>query len=69
MHEYTTVRFPNPGNDHFNVYIRELSGKTVRMVPEIAGEEITIRREGLEPGYYIIEFLGPRHYQGKLIVR
>ena len=68
MSEQTTIRFANPGNTEYFMFIRDLSGKTVRTAEGISGSEIVIHRAALQAGYYFIEVRGENIFRGKLIV-
>jgi len=65
----TMLRFQNPEHSEFTLYIRDLSGKLVRMQKHITNQEIRIDRGSLQPGYYHVEVTGKRIYRGKMIIR
>jgi hypothetical protein len=35
----------------------------------IRDSEVYLKRENLDPGYYIFELKGEKHYMGKFIIR
>lgn len=69
MQDLARILFPNPGNERYDIYLRELSGKTVRHISGVTGNEFLLQREDLKPGVYILEFRGPDSFRGKLIVK
>ena len=58
-----------PGLEEHTLYIRDLSGKLIRMINGITSNEVEIFRDDLKPGYYTIEISGPSRHLGKLIVK
>jgi hypothetical protein len=68
MHEQARILFPNPGLEEYRLIMRDLSGKMVRTITGVRSGEVRIGREGLPPGYYSLELLGPRVYRCKLII-
>jgi hypothetical protein len=68
MTDQAIVRIQNPDHLEYKMVIRDFSGKTVRMMEPINGEEIMISREDLGRGYYIVEISGDHRFRGKLIV-
>jgi hypothetical protein len=69
MEEQARIVFPNEGSDLYTLYIRDLTGKLVRVIGGITGNEIILDRAGLGSGYYSVEITGPSVYRGKLIIR
>ncbi len=67
--DITRIEFPNPEKSAYTLRVYDLGGKTVREIRDIAGEEVILRRGGLEPGYYVFELEGERTYRGKFIIR
>ena len=66
---YTTVRFYNPENSEYTLYIRDLSGKLVQTREHIKEQEIRINRGSMKPGYYFIEVVGEKMFRGKMIIQ
>jgi hypothetical protein len=66
---YTTVRFHNPEQKEFTLYIRDLSGKLVEIREHITEQEFRIDRGSLKPGYYHIEVAGEKVFRGKMIIQ
>jgi hypothetical protein len=64
----TTVAFYNPQQETFEGFIRDVTGKTVRTISKISGQEWIIYRENLAPGTYLLELRGKETYRGKLII-
>jgi len=69
MQEFTSLRFHNPENHLYKIIIRSISGKIERIIGNVYGNEYTLERGELEPGYYLIDFQGPDCLHGKLIIR
>jgi len=66
--ETTTISFHNPGNNSYTLRIRDLTGKVLR-TREISGKtELTLDREGLENGYYLLELRGDKVFRGKIVI-
>ena len=69
MDQSTIIRFRNPEGIEYILYLRDISGKLVRTIPEIRTDEIEILRNGLRPGYYSVELRGSQTWRGKLIIK
>ena len=67
--EKTIVCFPNPGNREYLLIIKDITGKTVRLVNDVTAGEIEIQRDGLSPGLYLLELKGEKTYKARLLVR
>jgi hypothetical protein len=68
MIEASTINFPNPDLSEFILTIRDTSGKTVRTIKNITGTKVVFYRNGMKPGYYLIEISGDQIFRGKLLV-
>jgi len=66
--DQTTVSFPNPELKKYQLFVRDLSGKTVRIVDNITQDKVTIESGSLKAGYYVVEVIGDRIYRGSLII-
>jgi hypothetical protein len=67
--EYTTIQFPNPMNERFQLYLSNLEGQIVKILDNIYSNKIVISSEYLPRGYYIIELRGSKIYRDKLLVQ
>ncbi|MFC2115902.1 T9SS type A sorting domain-containing protein [Bacteroidota bacterium] len=67
--EYTRIEFSNPRRTEHNLRVYDLSGKLVREIEGIYGEEVFLKRENLDPGYYVFELKGEKFYRGKVVIR
>jgi len=65
----TTVYFYNPGRSSYMMVLRDLSGRTIKTVQNISGQEYTFETCGIDPGYYFIELQGTKIFKGKLVIR
>ena len=66
--ESATIRFENKERDEYTLYIRDISGRTVRMIPAILGTEVTVLRGELSVGLYSLELRGGKIFKGRVIV-
>ncbi|MFC2112130.1 choice-of-anchor Q domain-containing protein [Bacteroidota bacterium] len=66
--DYAILRFPNPDHAKYLLRIRDVSGKTVRIIDNITEEEILISRNGMEKGLYLIELSGEKTYKSRIMV-
>ncbi|MBA7533236.1 hypothetical protein ES705_25471 [subsurface metagenome] len=64
----TTIEFPNPGNDNYKLTVTDLTGKTVRIIDNITGNQVIFNREELPVGFYLIELRGKKRYIGKMFI-
>ncbi len=64
----TTIEFPNPGNDNYKLTVTDLTGKTVRIIDNITGNQVIFNREELPVGFYLIELRGTKRYIGKMFI-
>jgi len=67
--EITRIEFSNPDRTEHQLRVFNLSGKLVREIDGIRNSEVFLKRENLDPGYYIFELKGEKHYMGKFMVR
>ena len=66
---YTMLRFNNPEHSEYTLYLRDLSGKLVRVQKDITGQKIRLDSGSLNPGYYHVEIIGEKIFRCRLIVR
>ncbi|NQU81517.1 MAG: T9SS type A sorting domain-containing protein, partial [Bacteroidetes bacterium] len=64
----TTIEFPNPGNDTYKLIVTDLTGKTVRIIDNITGNQFIFNRKELPVGFYLIELRGTKRYFGKMLI-
>jgi hypothetical protein len=64
----TTLLFPNAEKKEYRLMIMDLSGKVVRSVDRITTSSITLNRETLEKGLYLIELRGEHTYRGRIVI-
>ena len=67
--DVTRIEFSNPEGTEHQLRIFNLSGKLVREIDGIRDSEVFVNRENLDPGYYIFELKGEKHYMWKFMVR
>jgi len=65
----TIIKFPNPSNNFYKLIITDLSGKVVKLIPNINNSKIVLNRQNLSKGFYFLELRGPKIYKGKLIIQ
>jgi hypothetical protein len=63
------ISIPNLKGYSYKLYIKDLSGKTIRIVENITKEKTEITRDGLPAGLYLLELRGPKVYRGKIIIQ
>jgi hypothetical protein len=66
--DFTTVSFPNPEQNKFQLIVRDLSGKMVLIMNNITQDKVTIESSRLKAGYYSVEVVGNNIYRGKFII-
>ncbi len=69
MLEYANISFDNPDKSEYQLTIRDFSGKIVKSTGSIHQDEITIYRDNLVPGYYILQLSGEQLFRGRMIVQ
>lgn len=65
----SNVVFPNKTNQKYRLVVVDASGRVVRIIENITGNNVTINREQLKPGVHIINLAGEKIYKGKLLVK
>lgn len=69
MVNHSNVVFPNKNNQQYRLIVVDASGRVVRIIENITGNNVTINREQLKPGVHIINLSGEKIYKGKLLVK
>ena len=67
--DVTRIEFSNPNQTEHQLRVYNLSGKLVREIGGIMNGEVFLRRENLDPGYYVFELKGEKFYRGKFVIR
>ncbi|MBL4560621.1 MAG: T9SS type A sorting domain-containing protein, partial [Labilibaculum sp.] len=65
----SNVVFPNKTNQKYRLVVVDASGRVVRIIENITGNNVIINREQLKPGVHIINLAGEKIYKGKLLVK
>ncbi len=65
----SNVVFPNKTNQKYRLVVVDASGRVVRIIENITGNNVIINREQLKPGIHIINIQGEKIYKGKLLVK
>jgi len=65
----SNVAFPNKTNQKYRLVVVDASGRVVRIIENITGNNVIINREQLKPGVHIINLSGEKIYKGKLLVK
>jgi len=68
FNESTSITFSNTERYSYTLYLKDLTGKVVKTIDGITGENIELNRDGLPAGLYLIELRGPEIYRGKIII-
>ncbi|MFA9372242.1 MAG: T9SS type A sorting domain-containing protein [Labilibaculum antarcticum] len=63
------IAFPNQDNEPYRLIVVDASGRVVRIIENITGNNVIINREQLKPGVHIINLSGEKIYKGKLLVK
>jgi len=64
----TTIRFSNPDQSRFRIYITDLAGKVVYLEDDIYTDQIEFNRNDLPAGVYFVELRGNEIYRGRMII-
>jgi len=65
----SNIVFPNKTNQKYRLIVVDASGRVVRIIKNITGNNVMINRAQLKPGVHIINLLGEKIYKGKLLVK
>jgi hypothetical protein len=63
------LSFKNPKGNSYTLFLKDLSGKTIRIIENITVGKTELTRDGLPSGLYIIELKGPNIYRAKIIIQ
>ncbi|HEC44151.1 MAG TPA: T9SS type A sorting domain-containing protein [Bacteroides sp.] len=67
--DWVTIRFSKSIGQNYSLILTDISGKAVRRIGAISGDEYTLRVAELSPGYYHILLKGDEVFHGNLIVK
>jgi hypothetical protein len=67
--EAATIIIPDPGRGSCHIYLRDLTGKIVRVIEDVSGDSYLLSRMGLPAGFYMVELKGGNSYTGKLVLQ
>lgn len=67
--DFATIVFENSEGREYDLYIRDVAGRTVRVVKGISSSEFELSRGALENGIYFIELRGSRTFRGRMILQ
>lgn len=65
--ESVTLKFDNPDNDEFDLFLTDASGKLVYQEEGITSEEVILERKELVGGVYFVSLIGKKLMKGKII--
>ena len=68
VNDLAMIEFDNAGNDDFTLYVLDLSGKIIRQEENITGTSYVFDRGNLKTGIYLLQMVGKRTINGKIIV-
>lgn len=69
MVHQSNVVFPNENNKKYRLIVVDASGRVVRIIENITGNNVIINREQLKSGVHIINVRGEKIFKGKLLVK
>lgn len=64
----STIKFPR-SNQSVRLIVVDASGRVVRIIENVTGDNVLLNREQLKPGIHIINIEGKKIYKGKLLVK
>ncbi len=62
------VVFDNPLNSRYTLRIINVTGRVVREVEGVTGDYYPISKDGLVPGFYMLELTGDKSFRGSFII-
>jgi len=65
----TTIEFPNPNFEEYQLIVTDISGKVVRLINNITVNKVSLYQDNLSEGFYLIELQGPKIYRGKILIQ
>lgn len=66
--DHTTILFLNPTGYPFKLILSDLSGRIIKLLDRITNNEITLSRDNLPKGVYLLELKGIEIYHGKIVI-
>ncbi len=69
MQHSATIRFANPGGEAHSLYLRDMSGRTVRVIDHIRSSEYILQKKELAAGLYFIELRGTKVFRGTVVIK
>lgn len=69
FNQWTQIYFENPKRNNYQLLVTDMSGKIVRTISDITGNQVIILRENLPQGFYMFELKGDKYYRGKVVIR
>jgi hypothetical protein len=69
MRDRATIEFDNPNGESYDLYITDITGKTVRTIKNIQEKEIAINKGELSSGVYFIVLKGDETYRSKMVIK
>lgn len=67
--DVATLEFDNAANSEYQLRVLDLTGKVVRKEDHITGTEYTFNRGELKEGIYIVQLLGERTINARMVIR
>jgi hypothetical protein len=64
----TTITFNNPDFKKHQLILMDLTGKVIRQIDDITGNQVELQRENLSPGLYMIELRGADVYRSVVVI-
>jgi len=64
----TTIEFPNPQRERYQLLLMSLTGKVVRYEYNIIEGHYELNREGIPAGVYLLVLKGRQVYRGKIVI-
>ena len=62
------IEFDNASNDSFTLYLLDLSGRVIRQETNITGTTYQFDRGNLKTGIYLVQMVGQRTINGKIVI-
>lgn len=66
--EKTTITFNNPDFEKHQLILMDLTGKVMKQIGDITGNQVELNRDNLSPGLYLIELRGTDIYRGIIVI-
>ena len=65
----TTIQFVNPRDGKYQIFLRDLTGKTIKIIKNLSGNEYRLERDNLPAGTYVLEIRREDCYREKIIIQ